>query len=123
MWYYSSVEGFCALQATGYMRSPAAVPSAGDKYLLGRGLVDASLSLSNEMRCREGVSLSAAPSDWLCEIGGARGTDDEKRGSNVEESSGPSELLWLGRGPMAERPTGEERRREGRAESLSELVS
>lgn len=90
-------------------------------YSLGRGLVDDPLSLSNETRCR-GEVPSTTPSDVLCEICGARGADVcMKRASAVEEFSRPS-LSLSARGPTGERPAGEERRSEGRAESLSELV-
>jgi hypothetical protein len=86
--------------------------------------VDESLSLSIETRCLEGVSPPAALSDGLCDIGEARGTDPRgKRISRLEGRSRPSKLLWLIRGAMADRLAGEERRRDGKAESLSELVS
>jgi len=84
--------GICAPQHR-YHAWVTALEHKTDKYLLGRGLVDDPLSLSNETRCREGVPPSTALSDWLCEIGGARGTDDGKRVSNVEAGSSPSELL------------------------------
>jgi hypothetical protein len=130
MCYDSPVKEFCELQVMGicalqrrYQAWVSNLEYKTDRYLLGRGLVDDSLSLSNETRCRDGVSASTAPSDWLYAICGACGTDVRgKRDSRVEGRSSPSELPWFVRGAMAER-AGEGRRREGRAESLSELVS
>jgi len=68
-------------------------------------------------------------SDRLCEMGGGtpapRVVDvGAERASSVEGASWTSVLLppLLARGPRTERPTDEERRWEGRAVSLSELV-
>jgi hypothetical protein len=84
--------------------------------------VDDSLSLSNEMRCRGRVEYSAALSERLWDIGGARrGKVDvcvtrascvmvveEGRGSN-EAPSGLPLLLLLRRVPVpTARPVGEE---------------
>ena len=81
------------------------------------------------MRARERVPISAALSDKLCEISGAapgpRAIDvGVKRASSVEGASWMSVLLLLllAREPRTERPADEERRWEGRAVSLSELV-
>ncbi len=82
-----------------------------------------------------GVPRSAALSDKFCEMGGAaaaaaavRAADVcAKRASGVKEGASWTSvllpLLLLARAPRAERAAGEERRREGRAVSLSELVS
>ena len=81
------------------------------------------------MRPRGGVPRSAALSDKFCEMGGAavRAADVcAKRASGVKEGASWTSvllpLLLLTRAPRAERAAGEERRREGRAVSLSELV-
>ena len=95
-----------------------------DEYLLGRGLVDDPLSLSKETRCRDGVSRSTALSDTLWGIGWvARNTGgDGKRISDVEGSSEPPKAPLFIRRLAAERPTGDDPKSEGRADSLSELV-
>lgn len=78
------------------------------------------------MRPRWRFPRSATLSDRLCEMGGAPRVVGvgAKRASNAEGESWRSVLLppLLARGPRTERPKDEERKWEGRAVSLSELV-
>jgi len=108
---------------------PENPPSASGPWRnnsLGRGLVDDPLSLSYEMRPRGEVPRSAALSDKFCEAAVRVADVCAKRASGVKEGASWTSvllpLLLLTRAPRAERAAGEERRREGRAVSLSELV-
>ena len=94
-----------------------------DGCLLGRGLLDDPFSLSNETRCRGGVSRSTALSDtlWGRAAREIDGGSDDKRVSDVEGSPEPPNAPLIRR-LVAERPTGDDRRSVGRADSLSELV-
>ena len=89
-----------------------ALKSMTGECLPGRGLVDDPLSLSNETRCRDGVSRSTALSDTLWGIGrAARETvGGGRRVSDVEGISELSKVPLFIRRLVAERPTGDERR-------------
>lgn len=83
-----------------------------EEYLLGRGLVDDSLSLSNETRTRGDVSRSTALSDTLWKISRLPRTTggNGKRDSDVEESRESPNAVPFIRRLMAERPKGDDRK-------------